>query len=264
MLIVALTAPAQQTATGPGGTDKDERGQRGAQDDVPTVETRLKVLTEKLDLTGDQQAKVKPIIQEMNDATQKLVLDKSLSREERLAKVRPQRYKADKLIREILSDDQKKKLDQYLHGPHGEMPGNLSGATPPPPAPAQQTATGPGGTDKDEHGQRGSQSGVPKAEQQLKVLTEKLDLIGDQQARIKPIIQEMNDATHKIMQDESISHEQRLDNVRPWRERADKEIREILNDDQKKKLDQLEREPHPELHGNLNGATPPPPRPPQI
>jgi len=50
--------------------------------------------------------------------------------------------------------------------------------------------------------------------------------------------------------------------VRPWREKADKRIREILNDDQKKKLDQLEQEPHPELHGNLNGATPPPPRAP--
>jgi len=45
-------------------------------------------------------------------------------------------------------------------------------------------------------------------------------------------------------------------------EKADKKIREILNDDQKKKLDQLEQEPHPELHGSLNGATPPPPRAP--
>jgi hypothetical protein len=45
--------------------------------------------------------------------------------------VRPQRYKADKQIREFLSDDQKKKLDQYLQGPHSEMHGNLSGATPP-------------------------------------------------------------------------------------------------------------------------------------
>jgi len=133
MLIVTLTAPAQQTPTGPSGIDKQERGKRGAQDDVPTVETQLKVLTEKLDLTGDQQAKIKPILEELRDATQKLVQDKSLSREERLAKVRPQRYKADKQIREILTDDQKRKLDQYLQGPHPEMHGKLSGTTPPPP-----------------------------------------------------------------------------------------------------------------------------------
>jgi Spy/CpxP family protein refolding chaperone len=129
MLLVALTAPAQQTATRPDGTAKEERAQRGAQDGVPTVESQLKVLTEKLDLTGDQQARIKPILQELHDATLKLVRDKSLSHEERLAKVRPQRYKADKQIREFLSDDQKKKLDQYLQGPHSEMHGNLTGAT---------------------------------------------------------------------------------------------------------------------------------------
>jgi len=137
MLIVALTAPAQQTATGPGGTDKDEHGQRGAQDDVPTVETQLKVLTEKLDLTGDQQARIKPILEELHDATQKLVQDKSLSREERLAKVRPQRYKADKLIREFLNDDQKQKLDRLEREPHPELHGNLDGATPRPARPPQ-------------------------------------------------------------------------------------------------------------------------------
>jgi hypothetical protein len=133
MLIVALTAPAQQTATRPGGTDKDEHGQSASQDDVPKVGQMLKVLTEKLDLTGDQQARIIPILQKLHDTQQKLVQDKSLSREERLARVRPQRHEADKQIREILTDDQKKKLDQYLQGPHPEMHGNLSGATPPPP-----------------------------------------------------------------------------------------------------------------------------------
>lgn len=137
LLIVALTAPAQQTATGPGAANKEKHGQRGAQDGVPTVESQLKVLTEKLDLTGDQQAKVNVILQELHEATLKLVGDKSLSHEERLARVRPQRYKADKQIREILNDEQKKKLDQYLQGPHSEMHGNLSGGTPPPTRPPQ-------------------------------------------------------------------------------------------------------------------------------
>jgi len=132
MLTVALTAPAQQTSTGPGGTDKDEHGQRATQGDVPIVGQMVKVLTEKLDLTGDQQARIRPILQKLHDAQQKLVQDKSLSREECLAKVRPQRYKADKQIRKILSDDQKEKFDQYLQGPHPEMHGNLSGGPPPP------------------------------------------------------------------------------------------------------------------------------------
>ena len=133
MLIVGLTAPAQQCATRPGVTDKDKHDQSVAQDDVPIVGQMLKVLTEKLDLTEDQQARITPILQKLRDTQRKLVADKSLSHEERLAKVRSQRYKADKQIRKILTDDQKKKLDQYSQGPHPEMHGNLSGATPPPP-----------------------------------------------------------------------------------------------------------------------------------
>jgi hypothetical protein len=66
------------------------------------------------------------------------------------------------------------------------------------------------------------------------------------------------------VQDESLSREERLGVVRACREKADKKVREILNDDQKKKLDQLEHDPHSELHGNPNGATPSPPRAPQI
>jgi len=125
MLMIALTVVAQQTTT-----SSDPQGGSGG---VPTAQEQLKVLTEKLNLTGDQQARITPILQELHDATQKIVQDKSLSREERLDKVRPHRYKADKQIREFLSDAQKKKLDQYLQGPHPEMHGNLSGTTPPPP-----------------------------------------------------------------------------------------------------------------------------------
>lgn len=133
MLLFALTAVAQQTATAPAGTDKEAHGKPSAQSGVPTVEQHLKALTEKLDLTGDQQARIKPILQKLHDATMKIVQDESSSHEERLAKVRPERYEADKKIREILNDDQKKKLDQYEQGPHSEMHGNLSGATSPHP-----------------------------------------------------------------------------------------------------------------------------------
>ncbi|HXN48631.1 MAG TPA: hypothetical protein VN893_18415 [Bryobacteraceae bacterium] len=99
---------------------------------MPTVEEQLKVLTEKLDLTVTQRAKVRPILQKLDDATEKLMRDERLSREERLAKVRPQRQQANQKIRALLSDEQKKKLDQYTAGPHDEMHGGLSGETAPP------------------------------------------------------------------------------------------------------------------------------------
>ncbi len=109
---------------------------------------------------------------------------------------------------------------------------------------------------------QGGSGGVAAVQNHMKLLTEKLDLSGDQQAKVKPILQEMHDATQKFVQDESMSRDERMDNVRARRYKADREIRKILNDEQKKKLDQLEQEPHPELHGNVNGASPVPPREP--
>jgi Spy/CpxP family protein refolding chaperone len=127
VLMFVMTAVAQQSSTGSEGNEK--QSQDSAQGAVPTPEEQLKVLTLKLDLTSDQVDKMKPILQQMHNGTQKIMDDKSLTREEQLARVRPLRYNARDQMLEILNDEQKKKLDEYLHGPHREMHGNLSGST---------------------------------------------------------------------------------------------------------------------------------------
>ena len=96
--------------------------------------------------------------------------------------------------------------------------------------------------------------GGPTVQSHLKLLTEKLALTDAQQAKAKPILQEMDDSVRKIMQDDSLSHQEQLDKVRPCRERAGQKLRKILNDAQKLKLDQLEHQHHSELHSDLNGA----------
>lgn len=119
--ILAIAAFAQPSARAP-------------QESLPSVEEQLKVLNEKLDLNPGQQAKIRPIVQRLYDTTEKIMRDPALSHEERLAKVRPERRIADAKIREILTDEQKQKLDRYEAGPHPEMHGTLTG-TPSPPAP---------------------------------------------------------------------------------------------------------------------------------
>jgi hypothetical protein len=94
---------------------------------LPPAKEQLKVLTDKLGLSADQQSKAAPIIKDLHDATLKLMEDKSLSQEERLNRIRPLRLNTDKKLREILDDEQKKKLDAYEHGPHAEMHGELTG-----------------------------------------------------------------------------------------------------------------------------------------
>lgn len=121
VLLCALTAVAQQSTSNAGAASKS---------DIATLEEQLKVLTEKLDLSSAQQAKFRPIVKELHDETLKLMEDKTLSPEERLAKVGPWRYGADRKMRAVLNGEQKKKLDAYEQSPQNEMHGNLNGASP--------------------------------------------------------------------------------------------------------------------------------------
>ena len=123
MLLFALTTVAQQAAS---SSTKATSG--GDHAGVPTAEVQLKFLATNLDLTADQQEKIKPILREVHDATVKLVQDKSMSGDDSLAKVRELRYAADKKIRIVLTEDQKKKLDQVEQEPHPELHGDVSGS----------------------------------------------------------------------------------------------------------------------------------------
>ena len=96
-------------------------------------------------------------------------------------------------------------------------------------------------------------------EQHLRALAEKLDLTADQQDKARPILQEMHDGAQKIMDDNSLSQDEKNAQVKPVFMKADKQLREFLTDEQKKKLDEMEQ-PHPELHGSVNGSTPSPQR----
>jgi len=118
MLMVVLAMLAQQTSPKPASESASN---------FPSVDAQMKVLIEKLDLTAEQQSKIRPIMLELHDYTVKLMLDESLSQQERLAKVRPRRMEAGKKVREFLTEEQQKKLDAYLQGPHKELHGDLSG-----------------------------------------------------------------------------------------------------------------------------------------
>jgi Spy/CpxP family protein refolding chaperone len=98
-------------------------------------------------------------------------------------------------------------------------------------------------------GTQGESGGGSAVDKHMALLTEKLDLSSDQQAKVKPILQKMDDSTEKFLQDESMSLNERMDNVKACRYKADREVRKILSDEQKKKLDQLEEEMPSGLHG---------------
>jgi len=116
----------------------------------------------------------------------------------------------------------------------------------------QQNATAPAGTEKDNHGS--TQNSTDPVEQHLKKLSEDLNLTPDQEDQVRPILREMHDSMGKIEQDQNLSDDERKAQKHAAFMKADSQIRPILNDDQKKTLDQLEQQMHPGESRNSGGS----------
>lgn len=89
-----------------------------------------------------------------------------------------------------------------------------------------------------------SQASIPNADEHLKMLSERLDLTRDQQNELRPIIQKMLDERHRLMDDQSLSSEQRQEKLQASHHTAIREARRFLNEGQKKKLDELQTQHH--------------------
>ncbi len=108
LFLCGLSAYAFQSAPPPGG----QRGQGGGRGPM-NVEDQVKQLTERLNLTTDQQGKAKTILEEAREQTQKVRADDSLSQEDKVSKLRSLHEAIVTKIRDILTDDQKKKFDEF-------------------------------------------------------------------------------------------------------------------------------------------------------
>lgn len=85
---------------------QDGRGRRGMDPDE-----QLKRLTKTLDLTADQQTQIKPILESQQQQIQALRGDQSMSREDRMAKIKGIREDSRTKIEAALNDTQKQKYE---------------------------------------------------------------------------------------------------------------------------------------------------------
>ena len=91
-----------------------------------TPESRLKMLTEKLDLTEDQQAKLKPILEDESTQMKTLHEDTSLAPEDKKAKMKELHESSTVKINAVLTPDQQskwKQTKQEMLEKHKEMKG---------------------------------------------------------------------------------------------------------------------------------------------
>ncbi|MGZ4830840.1 MAG: hypothetical protein ACXV5R_09420 [Candidatus Angelobacter sp.] len=89
------------------------------------IDDHVKELTTKLNLTADQQTKVKTILESNHQQMETMMKDESMSKEDRHAKMMSMHDSVHAKVREILTEDQKPKFDamvkdmeDHMHGMH--------------------------------------------------------------------------------------------------------------------------------------------------
>src|SRR3954469_650885 len=132
-------APPTQGGNEEGG--HKGHGSHGGREGPMDPSQRVKMLSEKLNLTNDQQSKVKDIFTSQQKQMQSLMQDQSMSREDKRSKFERMRSDTDSQIRAVLTGDQQQKFDAMLkereqrhqHGDHGNNGEQGQSETPPPP-----------------------------------------------------------------------------------------------------------------------------------
>ena len=128
--LFAMAALAQQNPPAQGSGDQKQggHGHMGMGPGMGNVDDHVKELTTKLNLTADQQTKVKAILEEHNQQMQAMMKDDSVSKEDRHAKMKSMHDSVHAKVREVLTDEQKPKFDAMVKDMENNMHGHDKGA----------------------------------------------------------------------------------------------------------------------------------------
>jgi len=111
---LSLPALAQGAPAGAGEGPGPRHG-------MPSVDERVQHMTKMLNLSDDQQTKVKSILQDEHDQMVSLKQNTSMSQEDQHAKFQQIRQASNSKIRDVLNDEQKAKFDQMQAERKGRM-----------------------------------------------------------------------------------------------------------------------------------------------
>ena len=121
--LFAMAAGAQQNPPAQGSEEHKHGGQSGR---MGNMDDMMQELTTKLNLTADQQTKIKSIVEEQHEQMRATMNDQSLSKEDKHAKMKSMHDSIHAKVREVLTDEQKPKFDamvkdmENMHGKNGQ------------------------------------------------------------------------------------------------------------------------------------------------
>ena len=109
------------------GDDHQQMGQghghgmgQGHGHGMMNADEHLQMLSEKLNLTDDQKAKIKPILEQHLKDRDTIMKDQSLSMDQKHEKMKTSMDAATAKIDPILNDEQKKQFTQMMQDMHGQ------------------------------------------------------------------------------------------------------------------------------------------------
>jgi Spy/CpxP family protein refolding chaperone len=130
--LAGFSLPAQGPMGGPppGGPPPDAFGSSA---EIPSVNSQTRKLTKLLNLTDEQKGKVRSIFEEQKKQYEKLDRDETISEGELTWSVEELQKTTSARIREVLSEDQKARFDEYDDKKQKSKEQQPGGEMPPPP-----------------------------------------------------------------------------------------------------------------------------------
>jgi len=110
------TPPSQTAPNMPPSQNQAQPGQR------PSIDDQVQILSQQLNLTADQQTKVKTALENQHAQAMTIAKDPSMQRDEKLQKIHALREDTIGKVRSVLtSDEQKQKFDQMVKAQDDRM-----------------------------------------------------------------------------------------------------------------------------------------------
>lgn len=135
--------PSQQTPSAPSGQTAAPQSSQGQSN----IDNQVSILSEQLNLTSDQQSKLRSILTDQHQQAMTLVQDNAMSHEDKIAKIHTLRESTIAKVRGILTDTQKPKFDAMVQQQDERMREREQGGS---------SATEPGGANQPGSPQPGS------------------------------------------------------------------------------------------------------------
>lgn len=116
--------PSAAPQTPSGSVPSPQAEQPPMRSGPPSIDDQVAALTERLNLTSDQQTKVKSILEDQHQQAAGIVGDTSLSRDDKMQKMLNLREATISKVRNMLtSDDQKQKFDAMIQPQNDRLRG---------------------------------------------------------------------------------------------------------------------------------------------